>query len=457
MKGLLPPSEETVLDPATRFLTVPWRRLPLVHLHLHLDGGADLDPPGREGTASLTAELLATGAGERDRAAFARALDEAGANLDIRPGRRKTLLSLDLPSSALATGTALLADVLARPRLERDEFSKIRRRAQQDWVMLRENDPGALAALAGRAWLYGPEHPDGRLEEGEDRSLARIRCPDTALLHRRLVQSPKRWAIAVGDADEEDLAAVGRTLLAALDGARPPLPPPAPAAPGPTPILLLDRPGSTQAYLWLGHACAPTLRAEDPVALELARSTFGGHFTSLLNRRLRTELGLTYGAHCALRRTPAGGTVAIATYTGRERCAAALAAVLDLLDAFAERGPSASDLEATRRYLAGQHAFGFETPGQLAHRLEAIVEGLWSRSDDEDYEERLAGISVHDLSQIARTHFPLRDRFRLCVVGDAAALRPQLERFGAVTIHVPGASGLLPTTKRKRRTAPEGP
>ncbi len=462
MKGLLPPAAEVVLDPATRLLPVPWRRLPLVQLHVHLDGGADLDPRGREGTAHLAAELLGAGAGDRDRAAFARALDDLGAGLGVTPTRRATLFTLDLPAPALEAGTALLADVLARPRLEEDEFTKIRRRARQDWVMLRENNPGAVAALAGRAWLFGPGHPEGRLEEGEDRSLARIRPADAALFHRRLAQSPRRWAIAVGDAGEETLDHAARTLLSALDRAQAPPPPPPPPDPGPTPILLLDRPGSSQAYLWLGSACGAEIRDEDPLALELARSVFGGHFTSLLNRRLRIEQGLTYGAHAALRRTRSGGSVAIATYTGTEACGGALAAVFDLLDAFADAGPPAPDLEATRRYLTGQHAFGFETPAQLVRRFEAIAEGLWSRHDDEEYAERLAAVSARTVAQKAHAYFPRRGHFRLCVVGDARALRAQLEPFGATTVHTPGPRGLLPTAtggKRKgetpRRTASE--
>jgi len=451
VKGLFPPAGEHVLDPATRFFTIPWRRLPLVHLLIHLEGGSNLDPLGREGTARLAAELLLAGAGERDRAAFARALDEAGADLAVTPTRRATYLTLDLPVSTLESGLALLADVLARPRLEEREFAKIRLRARQDWVMLRENDPGALSALAGRAWLYGPTHPEGRLETGDDRSLARIRSAEAALFHGRLVRSPKRWAIAVGDADEEALARAARTILAALDRPEAPSPPPPPPETGRTPILLLDRPGSTQAYLWLGHASGAELAHEDPVALELARTVFGGHFTSLLNRRLRTELGLTYGAHATLQRTLTGGTVALATYTGTDTCVRALSAALDLLDEFAEHGPPETDLEAARRYLSGQHAFGFETPGQLARRIDAVAQGLWSRRDDEAYAERLATVTSAEVARLARAYFPRRERLRLCVVGDAARLGPALASLGETTVQRPGPQGVLPHAIRRKR------
>ena len=448
MNGLLPPATEHRLDPATSLVVIPWRRLPLVHLHIHLDGGTDLDPAGREGTAQLTAELLAAGAGPRDRAAFARLLDETGASLHISPTRRATFLTLGLPAEALSAGVALLTDILVRPRLEEEEWTKIRRRARQDAVMLRENDPGTLAALAGRAWLYGVHHPDGRLETGDEASLGRVRRDDAARLHQQLLKSPRRWVLAIGDAAEDEHLRAARTLVEALAPASPPSAPPPPPNPPATPILLLDRPGSHQAYLWLGHAFGPEIMNEDPLAVELARATLGGHFLSLLNRRLRVELGLTYGAHASWQRSRWGGWTAVATYTASEALGGTLAATFDLLDAVAEDGPASADLETTRRYLTGQHAFGFETPTALARRFEAIVEGLRTREHDEEYAERLAALSPPEVARLARTYWPRRERFRLCVVGDATTLRPVLEPYGAPRVHTPGPKGIVPADRR---------
>lgn len=443
MRGLLPPVREVALDPATRLFLVPWRRVPLVHLRLHLEGGSDLDPPGRDGTARLATELLETGAGERDRAAFARALDALGARFWFEARRAATHAVLDLPRASLRPGSALLRDGLVAPRLDKTEFAKIRRRARQDWVLLKENNPGALAAIAARAWLFGRDHPEGRLDGGEEATLARSRHADAVRFHRRLLEAPQRWLIAVGDVEGDGLEEIGREILAALAPPAPAFPPPPPPAPGPTPILLLDRPGSRQAYLWLGRAATPDFLTLDFLVLQLAIAVLGGHFLSLLNRRLRVEKGLTYGAHASWTRGRTGGWVALSTYTETENCASALGEIFAILDACAQDGPPREDVGIAARYLRGQHPFGFESPGGIAASVEAIAQGFRTRAHEEEYDERISAIGPDALREVAREHFPGRENFRLAVVGDARALAPALETFGPLTVRRPGARSLF--------------
>lgn len=453
MNPLFPPIHEPRLEGNARAFLVPWRRLPLLHLHVHLEGGVDCDPPGRDGTAALTSSLLLAGAGSRDRPHFAKALDALGAQLSIQATRTATLLSLDIPVESLSPGLELVRDVLVAPHLERLEFQKIRRRARQDWILLLENDPQALVHIAGRAWLHGRHHPEGRLEDGDDVTLARIRHADTIHFHERIVRAVRRWVVAVGDLGEEDLERAARALLDVLPaGSSSDGPMPA-CTPGRSPILLIDRPGSEQAYLWIGRAADATITGEDPVALDLVRSLLGGHFTSLLNRRLRIEEGLTYGAHAHVRRTRHGGWTAIATYTATETCARALDAVFTVLDSLRQQAPTDEDVEATRRYLAGQHPFGFETPSGIAHHVETIAEGLRTRRDEEDYAERLAAVPISEIGRLVERYFPRRTHGHMAVVGDAQRLLPDLAPFGDITLRPlgPGCLQGLPVEKASTR------
>ena len=64
---------------------------------------------------------------------------------------------------------------------------------------------------------------------------------------------------------------------------------------------LVDKPGATQTYFWIGNvgvAVGYAYRAE----LNLANTVFGGRFTSMLMTELRVKSGLTYGVRSSLDR-----------------------------------------------------------------------------------------------------------------------------------------------------------
>src|SRR5690606_17498359 len=61
-------------------------------------------------------------------------------------------------------------------------------------------------------------------------------------------------------------------------------------------VLLVDRPGSPQSELRIGHV-GPPRATSDYHSLVVMNAVLGGQFTSRVNRRLREEKGITYGAH----------------------------------------------------------------------------------------------------------------------------------------------------------------
>ena len=62
------------------------RDTPLLSLNATVRGGALGDAPGRDGTASLFADLIQKGAGTRDAAQFAEAIENVGGSLSAGAG-----------------------------------------------------------------------------------------------------------------------------------------------------------------------------------------------------------------------------------------------------------------------------------------------------------------------------------------------------------------------------------
>ncbi len=94
---------------------MPGHKVPLVHLQLALKAGAGVDPAGKFGLASLTADMLDEGAGNRSALEIADAVDYLGADLTTRATEDASYVDLHLPSAGLADALPILADVVIRP------------------------------------------------------------------------------------------------------------------------------------------------------------------------------------------------------------------------------------------------------------------------------------------------------------------------------------------------------
>ena len=77
----LPAVRHVELENGATIILLEKHDVPLIGLQAVLRGGAVSDPAGQAGLSSLLAGLLEKGAGERDAAGFAEAIDSVGASL----------------------------------------------------------------------------------------------------------------------------------------------------------------------------------------------------------------------------------------------------------------------------------------------------------------------------------------------------------------------------------------
>src|SRR5262245_28788870 len=84
----------STLSNGLRLWTVSHRRVPLVAFMLLVGRGAAADPEGRDGLASLSADLLDEGSGDRSAIEMHAALARIGAHLDTDVGSDATLVGV---------------------------------------------------------------------------------------------------------------------------------------------------------------------------------------------------------------------------------------------------------------------------------------------------------------------------------------------------------------------------
>jgi zinc protease len=200
---------------------------------------------------------------------------------------------------------------------------------------------------------------------------------------------------------------------------------PAPVPPMPTArrIVLIDRPGASQAVIQVGFR-APPLVERDAVAHE----ALGWLVEHGLEQRLRLEEGVSYGAYVDELEHARSGALVVATAVDRDAAGEALTAVLAAPRALANQAPFAAETARARWQVARRFGYRFDTVRASADALEELAKhGL----PPDRFEKLPADIATLDPARIQKAAAALGlGRESVVVLADAATVGPQLQAAG---------------------------
>ncbi|HWS32962.1 MAG TPA: pitrilysin family protein [Actinoplanes sp.] len=394
---------------------------------LLLDAGAARETGGREGTATVLAKSLEEGTKQRDSAAYALALEGLGAELSPSVDWDAFRIGVSAPGPLLAGAVRLAAEATRTPRLDPADVTRVRddevTALRMDWAQ-----PGPRADAALRADLFGADGRYRRPLHGDPASVAAVTVEDVLAFHESWLLRPGVLLVA-GDLDALDLGALAEAAFAGTSGE--PLEPSGPLAvalPAARRTILVDRPGSVQSTLRLGHR-APERATADYVPMTLAATVLGGAFTSRLNHLIREVKGYTYGIRGSYAMSRRTGRFEVAAGVQTAVTAPAIRDTLGEIERTQAEGVTEAELEVARSWRAGQLSVEMQTPGAIAGALATlVVHGL-----PDDYYETLRRdyleATVETVSAAAARHLAV-DRLTLVVEGDGAVIREELAEFG---------------------------
>jgi predicted Zn-dependent peptidase len=405
--------------------------VPLVAFQALLRGGSMTDPPGKEGTASIAADLLRKGAGKRDASAIARYVDGVGGILGSGAAYEAASISGEFPSGEAERMVALLADMLRRPAFPDSEFVKLREQTVEQIRSAKDN-PYNVLQLYGRAYFLRG-HPYGRPVDGDESSVARITREDV-LAHYRAHYGADRLILAVvGDFDR---ATMERRIRAAFGdwgkAGAPPADPASPARLSGRHVLLVDKPGATQSYFWIGNL-GISARDPDRDAVDIANTAFGGRFTSLLVTALRTKSGLSYTARSTLMRLSQPGPVAMTSFTKTETTERAIDLALSTLADFRDQGLDQETVASSKAYLSGLQPTDLESGDEIAARLASLAYHGLPTTEATEYGDRIRAVSLDAVAKVIHRVYPPGDDLTFVVIGDAGKLRKVAKKYGPVS------------------------
>jgi predicted Zn-dependent peptidase len=418
-----PPIDKSTLSNGLRVWSVAHTAIPVITVMLLVRRGSADDPPGRDGLAALTVDMLDEGSGSRSAIDFHEALARIGAQLDSDIGPDAAVLTITALSRFSAEAVRLLADMTARPSLTDADFDRVRQLRLHRLTQLRDM-PGAVADRAFVKLLYGA-HPYGHTPLGNEATLAAITVDDVRAFHQSALRPSDATLIVVGDCVHADVERVAREAFASWQGTAAGRTAVAAALPTPARVSVVPRPRAPQSELRIGHVAVPR-DTPDYHALVAANMVLGGQFVSRINLNLRQDKGFTYGARTSFdfRRMPGPFTLQVSVHTAAT--ARAIAESLNEIDGIRGSRPvTAEELKLGVAALTRGFARNFETAEQIARAVSQIA--LYDLPDDyfDGFVPSVERVTVDDVTRVAGQHLdPLR--LTTLVVGDYDAIGADL-------------------------------
>ena len=232
-----------------RVVMVERHDVPIVRLYAIVQVGAEADPPGLPGTATMVAGLLPEGTKHRSAYQIAQAVDQAGGSIDTGAGWDQSYANVSVLSNYKARAFDLLADLLVHPAFSPDEVDRIRRQTLSALDVI-DQDPGYVADMVMRRLLFaGTDYAHS--EDGTRSSIERITRKDLVDFHARYYAPSRTILAVVGDITEpESIRLAQRFLGGWKDGPDLALEPRSrPLAPRVRQVVVVNKPDSVQTEI----------------------------------------------------------------------------------------------------------------------------------------------------------------------------------------------------------------
>lgn len=424
---------ERKLDNGLRVIVIPNHEVPFVSLTLGLLNGAWTEE--HTGTAAMAASLITKGSAHHTAAEMAEELEFNAISLNGSAGKDVGSVYASCVSDKFDLTVKLMAEVTRTPTFPKDEFEVLRKQ-QLLGLMISTRTPEYVAEREMRQRLYGL-HPYSRTPIGEIDDVQGMKLEHVAAWWKTFVRPDSAVLYIAGDVKADAAIDAARKAFGdwKADGPRPQPKLAAIPQPGKTTIYLVDRPGSVQSQIRVGHL---GITRTDPLYFDsrVLSQILGGGFNSRLNKAIRVEKGLTYGARGGLSADRFAGSFSISTFTKTPSTLETLQTILKEIDRIQSSPPEQKEVDETRSFLLGSFARERETPASVVADRWVIEYAGLPQDYFKQYLDRVRKTSGDDVLKAAgKLIHP--DQLTIVVVGEAEKLKTQLESIAPVQVVKP--------------------
>jgi zinc protease len=409
-----------VLDNGMVVIVYENRSNPTIAIQGSVNAGSMLDPEGKSGTASITADLLKKGTSRRTADQIASEMDYVGMTLSTGAETESASFSGRSLSKHFDLLLDILSDVMRNPTFPEEEFQKLKAR-RLSAIKEEQDSPAALGARAFYGSVFPKGHPYNVLSVEEELANTEAISRDDVLAFYKSRYGPESTIlVVVGDVDTTQALEQIKKYFGDWKPTGSPKRSEIPDVPLQAGIekKVVPMPDKSQVDVYLGYSGG--LKRSDPDFYAATVMNFvlggGGALGSRLGDVIRDEMGLVYDVYSTFEATLGAGPWYAKLGTNPQNVDKGIKALVDQMKLMREKGAKQAEMDEAVAYITGSFPVRLERNGSIAGILHAAEFFGLGMDYIQKYQKLYRSVTLQQVNAAAKKYLH-PDRYTLVIAG----------------------------------------
>lgn len=412
--------------------------IPVIYFEVMIKAGSAYDPPGKEGLAYFTAELLDRGTQSFSRDEIDELLDFLSARLNIEVHKEVIVISGTTLKENLDKFYQVFSEIILKPTFPEAQIEKTKLDQLDAIENIRQRDRSLVKESFDNFIYRG--HPYGHLVCGTESSVNTFTRQDALDFYNKFFVRNNVLLGLAGDFGEEFVERFEKDMsnlktgkiqsfhreVEPIVGRR---------------VLLIEKEGRAQTQFRIGHPYNLARHSPDYFPLLVGNVHLGKHRESIgrLYKTVRMDRGLCYGAYSYIEHFEQFGWSKLAKPTNPRgtqyfsmwtypKCANAkfgMKLCLKEMTDLVNHGIPEDRLELIKNFEKNQFPFQIETPQrELAHKLAEQFHGTYGFLNN--YEMNVGKVTREEIDRAVRKYLSPENVAIVALVSDGEEFKKEL-------------------------------
>jgi zinc protease len=407
--------------------------IPKVNILVSFKAGHRFEPIDKSGVSQLLAAMLGQSTNKTSAEEIENKLNRLGSSLNIYSGDEELNFSISSLKPNLGATLKIVEECLFDPKYDAGEF-ELEKKKQLDGISQMQTNASALAEIAYRKILYGPDHIMGYTASGTTETVNDLTLQDVKNYYASLQSGVASVAVS-GDISQAEIMN-GLTFLSKLKKGNDPATADKPAPKiEKTRIYFMDKKNAAQSEIRIGYLALPYDPLGDFYKASIMNFCFAGAFNSRTNYLLREVKGWTYGTRAGFSGSKFAGPYTMSGGFKSNTTDSTLTEIFEEFKKYTSDGITDQELEFTKKAIAQSDALKYESPVQKLGFIKRVLEYDLPKDYVAQQTSILNQISKKEVDHLAKKYLPYKNMV-VVVVGDKAANFEKVKKLGYDVVEV---------------------
>ncbi len=427
-----PPVTEFNLSNGIVVMVVEDHDFPTVNIRAMVKGGKVAELLEKNGLSDLFGEVLRSGGTKNMKSDdIDKYLDRIGASIESYSEESAIILYGDCLKENADEVLKLFADFLTSPAFE-DEKIELSKTQLRSMISRRNDEPMKVVTREINKILYGKDSPYARQIEYWD--VDNLKKEDLIDYHKKYFRPDMTYIAVWGDFSTSDIKDKLEKYLGGWksEGAKPEIV--LPSIPEQKySVNQIEKNDVEQTSIFMGNL---GLRYDDPdyAATYIMSEILGGGFSSRLFKKVRTEMGLAYGAGSFMSpEFDRKGMFYFYTSTKPSTTSKALSAMLDEIKKIREAPVTDNELKIAKEGFLNRFAFQFDSTDKLVNRMLTYKFYNYPTDFNKKIRDAVEKVTKEDVQRVAQRYL-LPEKLTIVALGKVKEFDEPLSKYGTVNI-----------------------